>query len=137
MYRLVKATAAIATPSGLGVVSAISSGVKTWSVNLPATAQLPGDGLIPTAYGSTTIALGSYFWIQVSGPSSAISTETTAIGNSATLSQLSLATTGYVNIIASGLDPVVVQNAVFCVATNTAVCTAAGKSIAVQLSGLI
>lgn len=73
IYRLVKAAAAISTPSKFIVATALSSGAPTWSVNTTTTAN---DhlvaGVIPSDY-SATIASGSYFFIQVSGAAQVVS----------------------------------------------------------------
>lgn len=137
IYRLVKATAAIATPSGLAVTSALASGTKSWSVNLPATAGVAFDGVIPAEYGTTTIPLGAYFWIQVSGIVPAIVASTTAIGGSTTLSLLSTNTAGGFAPVATGAEPSLAVQGGHAIALNTAVLTASGGTANVQLFGII
>jgi hypothetical protein len=137
VYRLVKAAAAIATPSGKAVASARSSGTKTWSVNIPATTQLAVDGVIPSDYGSTTIASGAYFWIQVSGVVNALAATTTIVGDSTTLSLVYANTSAQVAPFTAGTDAVLVGNAALGSVLNTAAVTAAGDTVYVQLSGLI
>jgi hypothetical protein len=140
IYRLVKANAAISTPTGKAVtcssVALNASGTKSWSVDLPAAANSNIDGLIPTSYGSTTIASGSYFWIQVSGVGSGLAATTTVVGNSTTLSQVTATTAGWLTPLTAGVDAVIVMNCLCGAALNTAVVTA-GAAIPVQLNGLI
>ncbi len=79
-YRVVKAAADITTPAGFVVVTALSTGLPTWSVNTSTTANdYLVAGVIPTTY-TATIASGSYFVIQVAGPCTAVSAAAITVG---------------------------------------------------------
>jgi hypothetical protein len=137
MYRLVKSNGSIASPSGKVVTSAYDSTGKTWNVNFPTALQVAADGIIPSDYGTTTIATSTYFWIQISGVVSATCASTTALYNTAIVQCLSGNTSGLVTVFTAVSDPATVSQATIGIALNTAVVTASGDTIKVQLRGLI
>jgi hypothetical protein len=136
MYRLVQAAAAIATPAGYTVASATASGTKSWSVSLTSVAVLAPDGIIPAAYGSTTIPINSYFWIQVSGIVPAVCASTLAVSGASATVVLVPTTAGTLTLMATGVEGYLAAQA-SAWALNTAVLTAAGGTINVQLTGLV
>lgn len=86
-YRLAKAAAEITSPARKLVVSALSTGLPTWSCNTTTAAAAQPGGLIPSTH-TTTIASGAYFLLQTGGPAEAISAAAIAanvsIGSSTT-----------------------------------------------------
>lgn len=79
-YRLVISAAAITTPSGFVVTTALSTGLPTWSVNTSTTANdYLAAGIIPAVI-TATIPISTYFLVQISGPCTAISAAAIAVG---------------------------------------------------------
>lgn len=139
IYRLVKANGAIATPAGKVMTSTYDSAGKAWAVNVPTTVQLPCDGVIPNDYGSTTIATGSYFWIQVSGIVSVLAGTTAMLYGSTTLSLVYGNTSGQAAAFAVGTAAeaaVLIFNSAIGSVLNTAVVTAVGDKIKMRLVGM-
>lgn len=96
IFRVVKAGAAIAAPANKVIVTALSSGVPTWVVNTSTTANdWLAVGIIPADY-TATIAIDSYFMVQVAGPCKGISAAAIAngglIGTSTTAGKIDDAT---------------------------------------------
>jgi hypothetical protein len=137
IYRLVKANGAIASPAGKIMTSTYSSDGKAWAVNVPTTVQLPCDGVIPADYGTTTIATGSYFWMQVSGIVSVLAGGTTMVYGSTTLSLVSGNTSGQAAVYTAGTDAVTVFNSAIGSLLNTAVVTAAGDTVKMMIVGMV
>lgn len=86
IYRLVKAGATITVAATKTLVTALSSGAPTWSVNTTTTANLHTvagvvpEGQVGTGATSTTLVSGDYFLIQVSGPAKVIAAAAIADG---------------------------------------------------------
>ena len=137
VYRLVKANGSIATPAGKTMTAGYNSTGKDWSVNIPTSPQLPCDGVIPNDYGSTTIATGSYFWIQISGIVTTLAGTTTIVYGVNLTSIVYANTSGQVALFTAVSEPATVLAATIGLALNTAVCTAVGDKIKMQITGLI
>jgi len=85
LYRVTKAGAAIAAAASKTLVTALSSGVPTWSVNTTTTANnWLVAGVVPAGQkgssGTTGLLSGDYFMLQVSGPTKVISAAAIADG---------------------------------------------------------
>jgi hypothetical protein len=82
VFVLVRASANITAPSRKAVVSALdgTSGQPTWLVAATTTANSTTVLVIPTDYGSTTIASGEYFLAQAKGIAEVISAAAIAAG---------------------------------------------------------
>lgn len=86
-YRLVKAAAAIASASGMCLVTALDSdGVPTWVVNTTTTAANPLlAGVVPYGQtgstGTTGLVSGDYFYVQVSGPARILCADNSNVGD--------------------------------------------------------
>ena len=123
-YRLVQAAAGITSPAGKILVTAATAGVPTWAVNTTTTASdVLVAGVVPAGL-TATIASGSYFYLQVSGPADMLASVTTtggAIGTS--------------TVAGSGL-PTGASSAGQC-GVNLAAATAANGTSKVLLRGLI
>lgn len=141
MYRLCKASGAIATAAKKVLTSAVSAGAPTWLVSIDTTAAnaykckfrvVVPAGQTGTGSTTTTLADGDYFLAQVSGPSQALCAAALAAGGSHvlvvnTLGQLKAAT----------LTTLITAKAGVGFATHTANTTIAGATIGVQLQGLV
>lgn len=140
VYRLVKASGAIAAAGRKFVVSAVSSGAPTWAVSLDTTAvnayKQKVRLLIPAGQvgstGTTGLVDGDYFLAQISGPATALCAAALAAGGSHvlvvnTLGQLKAAT----------LTTLVTGKSSPAFTTHTAATTIAGATIAVVLHGLV
>jgi len=136
LYRLVKATAAITTPARRGVVTAYASGIPSWSVDIPtAQAILPPAGIIPIEYGSTTIALGSYFYVQIDGPASALAAATAILAGTAGAA-LFINTSGNVALFTAATDAMIVAAVNIGYASASVGAVAVGSPLAIVLEGL-
>jgi len=82
VFVLVKAGASLSSPSRKTVVSALDATSKqpTWVVDTSTTASASCAMVIPTDYGSTTIASGAYFLAQAKGVAEVISAAAIAAG---------------------------------------------------------
>lgn len=131
-YRLVKAAANIAAAAKKVLVSAISSGAPTWSVNTSTTANdthvvgIVPSGISTVSATSGQIDSGSYFFVQVSGAATGSSAGAVAdnalIGTSTT---------------AGKIDDASITAGVGAIGTATAAVTAASADLTVFLKGLI
>lgn len=77
IYVVAKLVTTLADAGGRGVVTEFVSGAPTWNVDLPASAQGYGFGVIPKGQkgstGTTSLLAGDYFLLQVSGPCTILS----------------------------------------------------------------
>lgn len=145
MYRLCKASGAIATAAKKVLTSAVSAGAPTWLVSIDTTA---GNGykcrprvLVPagqtgTGTTTTTLADGDYFLAQVSGPAQALCAAALAgVAGGAGSHVLVVNTLGQLK--AATLTTLITAKAGVGFATHTANTTIAGATIGVQLQGLV
>jgi hypothetical protein len=136
VYRLVKATNAIAAAARKFLVSAVSSGQPTWSCDILGTAANAYIQkirvLVPAGQtgstGTTGLVAGDYFLAQVEGPATALCAAALAAGGSHvlvvnTLGQLKVAT---LTTLVTGLSSPAFT-------THTANTTAAGATVGVVL----
>lgn len=78
IVRLVKATAAIASPARKIVLDSFSAGVRLNSVNVTTSAgSTYTAGVIPSEHGSVTIPASAYFLVKVDGPVEVLVANTT------------------------------------------------------------
>lgn len=141
IFRVCKATSAIASAAKKFVVSARTAGVPTWNVAIDTTAAGAYKGnktyvQIPVGQvgsdGSTGLLANDYFLGQVSGPTTFIASAALAVGNSLVIVVNSLGT-----IKAATLTTVLVANGRVGYTTHTAATTAANVDVGGMLVGLI
>ena len=142
VYVVAKNTTLLADAGGRGVVTAITAGVPTWNVALPADPQGYGFGVIPKGQkgstGTTSLLANDYFLLQVSGPCTILS-GCTLVKTSATQPGLAVQSLGLI-VGYAGITSTTVslsqglKNTSYL--TQTAVVALSGDATAV-LSGLI
>lgn len=133
VYRLCQAGAAISTPQFVTVASTIVAGLDSFIVNLTAVAS--GDpeviGIIPSDYGTTTIPINSFFFVQVAGMTNALAQSSSTIVAGTSLVAWSVS--GQVAINTVSLLGGVQIPALFAVSLGTPT-SAAGSTVPVRLS---
>ncbi len=138
IHRVVQATSSISSPAGKVLVTALSSGVPTWSVATSVTANdKTVAGVVPAAY-TATIAAGAYFMLQVSGPCLALSAASilinTAVGTSTTAGKIDAVT---YTVTDSGPDTVTIPGGSGCIGYTMIAAGSADVQTAIVLKGLI
>lgn len=132
VYRMVQAAAAITTPQFQAVTSTIVAGADSWIVG--PTAVGSGDpevvGIIPSDYGTTTIPINSFFYVQVTGFTNALAQSSSTIVAGTALVAWSLS--GQVAIATVSLLGGVQIPAIFAVSLGTPT-SAAGSTVPVRL----
>jgi len=135
VYRLVSATAAITAPARKAVVTAFSAGVPTYAVDVTSTAANGAIcGVVPTEYGSTTIAIGAVFLVQIAGPASVLA-QSSSIVDTQSVGLTTSTDAGVVCAISSSATPSQALRAVFAFPTNTTG-VSSGSPITCILEGL-
>ncbi len=139
IHRVVKATSAITSPAGKVLVTALSSGVPTWSVATSVTANdKTVAGVVPAAY-TATIAAGAYFMLQVSGPVLALSAAAilinTAVGTSTTAGKIDAVT--FTVTDSPGGDTVTIPGGSGTIGYTMIAASGADEQTAIMLKGLI
>jgi hypothetical protein len=135
-YRLCKAAAAIASAASKTLVTAVSSGVPTWSVNTTTSANNSlVAGVVPVGQvdstGAAGLLSGDYFLLQVGGPAKVlVHTDATAISTGVS----TCTTAGSVDAI-SGTFAATTPGA--CFASLTAASSGVDGVTACRLFGLI
>lgn len=139
-YKLCKAAATIATAAGRGLVTAFSSGLPTWNVDLAAAAVTDHVVFVPEnqvgSTGTTSLISGDYFYAQVSGPAYLLAADTTSVkANGQGIQVSSLGRVSALSVVTVASLILAPGNTIKM--TNTAAVSAAGTATTGFLSGLI
>jgi len=138
-YKLVYNNSGTTLAAGATLIEERTLGVRNGNVNTTVVAAHPdAAGIVPADFGSNTVAAGSYFLMQTSGPGKARFASTAATYIAALTSTASLAlgtatTAGYAQLLsiattaATLADLGLYLGATMAVMTNSAVVTAAGQ----------
>lgn len=138
LYRLVKNNSAGTLSANFVVVTGYTSGVPNYKVTTTTTAKSTDVcGVVPSDFGSNTIADQAYFLLQVHGYATPLFANTSLTNTAAVLALTTATTAGYCQAVstvtAQGYD----QMAAFGRATNSAAVTAAGQAGQAVIQGLI
>ena len=133
IFRLAKC-GATALPANAAVVSAVSSGKKTWVCTTnTAGASSQVAGVLPIEYtGTAAVAIDAYFLLQVGGNCPVIAGDTLFSSLSGVESRLVTGSggSGYVRQIAAFTTASTTEDyGVFALASNTVAATAAGQLV--------
>lgn len=142
-YKLVKASATIATAASRGLQVAFTAGVPTWSVAIPSFTTANDIVFVPAGQvgstNTTSLISGDYFLAQVSGPGTGIAADTAAtlaIGTAVSLVQpLFVNTLGQLAAYTPLFSLAVVMGNIR--STNTAVASVASAPITIMIGGLV
>lgn len=138
LYRMVKNGTTVLSKN-MAVVTALTAGSPTWVVDVTTTANDQNRcGVVPSDFGSNTIAAGAYFLVQIAGLGTPNFANTSLTRTTTGAGLLGTATTaGYVQAFTAATDAVVVIGSYLAQATNSAGVTAAGQPGTAWLEGLL
>ncbi len=139
LYRLVKNDSATTMAANYVVITKQVLGVPSYKVNTTTTANHPlVCGVVPSDFGSNTIADQAYFLLQVSGPCTFLCGNLTT-SNTAAITALGTATTAGngQTVTVTGTSTIYDAAAVFGKATFSAIVTAVGVASTGIIEGLV